>query len=80
MEQNRFFIWTSRVTSILFLLLVVIAIGFMVYGILESNKWGQKNTVEVIGEQSEDEKIEDLRLGNINKVCGKDIQYVKLNS
>jgi hypothetical protein len=80
MEQNRFFIWTSRVTSILFLLLVVIAIGFMLYGILESNKWGQKNTVEVIGEQSQDEKIENLRLGNINKVCGKDIQYVKLNS
>ena len=80
MEKNKFFIWTSRATSILFLLLVVIAIGFTIYGIFESNKWGKRNTVEVIGEQSEDEKVEDLRLSTITKVCGKDIQYVKLNS
>jgi hypothetical protein len=80
MEQNKFFIWTSRATSILFLLLIVIAIGFTIYGVLESQKWGGRNTVEVVGEQSDDEVVEDLRLSNIAKVCGKDIQYVKLNS
>lgn len=80
MEQNKFFIWTSRVTSIIFLLLIVIVIGFTVYGVFESKKWGQRNTVEVVGDQTEDEVIDDLRLSNITKICGKDIQYVKLNS
>jgi hypothetical protein len=80
MEQSKFFLWTSRVTSILFLLLIAIVIGFTIYGIFESKKWGGRNTVEVVGEQLDDEVIEDLRLSNITKVCGKDVQYVKLDS
>lgn len=80
MEQNKFFIWTSRVTSILFLLFIVIVIGFTIYGIFESKKWSGRNTVKVTGEQKDDEVIDDLRLGNITKVCGKDIQYVALSS
>jgi len=80
MEQNKFYIWVSRVTSILFLLLILIGIGFTIFGIFESRKWGERNAVEVIGEQPDDEVIEDLRLSNITRVCGKDIQYVKLNS
>lgn len=80
MEQNKFFIWTSRATSILFLLLIIAVFGFTVYGMFVSKKWGERNTVEVIGELPNDEIVEDLRLSNITKVCGKDIQYVKLNS
>ncbi len=80
MEKNRFFIWTTRVNSVLFLLLLMLLIGFVIYGIFESKKWGQRNTVEVIDEKFVDDKIEDLRLSMITKVCGKDVQYVKLIS
>lgn len=80
MEQNRFFIWTSRINSILFLLLLAASICFVIYGMFESNKWGRRNAVEVTVEQPKGEEIEDLRLSGISKVCGNDIQFVKLNS
>jgi len=77
-EQNRFFIWISRITSILFLLLIAIAIGFTVYGIFQSKNRTQVNTVEVVSES--DEAGEYLKLSNIVEVCGVDSRYVKLNS
>jgi len=79
-EQKKFFTWTSRINSILFLILLILSIGFVIYGILESKKWGQRNVVEVIDKKSADKAIEDLRLSNISKVCGKDIHFVKLKS
>jgi len=80
-EQNRFFIWISRITSVLFLFLVAIAISFTVYGIFQSNNRTQVNTVEVVSESGEgDEAAETLKLGNIIEVCGVDSRYVKLNS
>lgn len=79
MEQSRFFLWTARANSVLFLLLLLIAIGFLIFGIFQSNKWNGRNTVEIV-DDSINEGIEGLRLSNITKVCGKDIQYVKLNS
>jgi hypothetical protein len=80
MEQNKFFIWTSRITSILFLLLLVISIGLAIYVMQESRKWGARNSVEIVGEVAEDDVAEDLRLGSIINVCGKDVQYVMLSS
>ncbi|MCU7958617.1 MAG: hypothetical protein KZQ58_01185 [gamma proteobacterium symbiont of Bathyaustriella thionipta] len=79
MEQNRFFLWISRASSVLFLLLLLLAIGFLFLGVFQSNKWNGRNTVEIVDDKI-NEGIEDLRLSNITKVCGKDIQYVKLNS
>lgn len=80
MEQNKFFIWLSRINSIFFLLLLISSIGLVLFGLFESNKWSQRNTVEVIDEESPFAIVEDLRLGRINKVCGRDIQYIKLNT
>lgn len=61
-------------------MLLLLLIGLVIYGILENNKWGNRNTVEIIDEVNSGEEIEDLRLSDITKVSGKDIQYVKLNS
>jgi hypothetical protein len=47
--------------------------------IFETNKWGNRNTVEIIDNKS-DENIENLRLSDISKVCGQDIQYIKLKT
>ncbi|MEY8214877.1 MAG: hypothetical protein RPR97_10410 [Colwellia sp.] len=80
MEENKFFKWAARVNSLLFLVLLVISIGFVSFGILESNKWSARNEVEVTDKSGSSEEVEDLRLGDITKVCGSDIQYVKLNS
>ena len=80
MEQNRFFRWVSRINSILFLILLTLSIGLVLYGISESNKWSHRNTVEVIDKTAQDDNNQDLRLSDITQVCGKDIQYVKLSS
>ncbi len=79
MEQNRFFIWTARANSVLFLLLLILSIGLVTFGIFQSNNWSGRNTVEIVDDKI-NEDIEDLRLSDISKVCGQDIQYVKLNS
>lgn len=79
MEQNKFFKWTQRINSILFLLLLVLSIGFLTFMIFESNKWGERNTVEVVDKKNNEEP-EKLRLSQITKVCGQDIQYVELNT
>ncbi len=80
MEQNKFFLWISRTASILFLLLIVVAIGFLFYGFSESKRWSNRNTVEITEEKPTTETVKNLKLSNITKVCGKDIQYVKLSS
>jgi hypothetical protein len=79
-DENRFFKWTGRVNSILFLLLLVLSIGFVIYGFISSNNWRNRNAVEVTDLGNAVEDIEGFRLSDISIVCGKDIQYVKLNS
>ncbi|MCK5353492.1 MAG: hypothetical protein KAJ63_00120 [Methyloprofundus sp.] len=78
-EGNNFFKWTGRISSVLFLLLLVLSIGIVIFGIYESNNWNKRNSVEITG-KNPNKPIENLHLGRITKVCGKDIQYVPLTS
>ncbi len=79
MEQNKFFKWTQRINSVLFLILIILSIGFLIFMIFETSKWGNRNTVEVIDNKF-DENIENLHLSDISKVCGQNIQYIKLKT
>ena len=80
METNSFFKWTQRINSILFLALLVISIGFVSYGFIESNRWKNQNTVTLAEDKASAPEIENLQLGGITNICGKDIQYVELTS
>ena len=80
MEDNKFFKRAGRINSVLYLLLLVLSICFVIYGFVSSNNWRTHNTVEITENSNSDEQIENLRLSDISTVCGKDIQYIKLNS
>ena len=80
METNSFFKWTQRINSILFLALRVKSIGFICYGFIESNRWQNQNTVTLAEDKTAAPEIENLQLGGITNICGKDIQYVELTS
>ncbi|MFT3930935.1 MAG: hypothetical protein QM709_11650 [Spongiibacteraceae bacterium] len=80
MEQNRFFNWISRINSILFLLLLAVSLAFVIFLFLDSNHWARRNQVEVADKASNEQKLEDLRLSDIQAVCGTNVQYVKLTS
>jgi len=80
METNRFFKWTARINSMLFLVLLLLSIALVIYAIFESNKWQQRTAVHVIDEKNGSNDDEKLNLGRITKVCGTDFQYIELTS
>jgi len=80
MEQERFFLWVARINSILFLLLLILSIGFIIFVFVESNHWSDGNTVEVVDSDNDDTDAEDFHLGDLNRICGQDVQYVELDS
>lgn len=77
MEHNSFFKWVIRLNSILFLILILMGIGLIGFLYLESNDWNSRRAVEI---KDESENIIKMRLGNITRICGHDIQYVELSS
>lgn len=80
MEEIRFFKWISRVNSILFLLLLASSLLLVIFLFLDSNNWRSHNRVEIVDKKENEEKLEDLRLSDIQNVCGTDVQFVKLTS
>lgn len=80
MENSKFFRWIGRLNSILFLLLIVLSIGFVIFGIFQSKKWNDRDIVKVTDEKGLKNTDEELKLSDITNVCGKDIQYVELRS
>lgn len=80
MEKIRFFIWVARINSILFLLLLASSIGFVVYVIGESNKWHQRDAVEVVTSDNKSNDEEHFQLGDISRICGQDVRYVELTT
>jgi hypothetical protein len=80
MENNKFFKWIGRINSILFLTLIVLSIGFVIFGIFQSNKWSDRDVVEVRDEKGAKNTDEELKLSDITNVCGKDIRYLELRS
>ncbi len=80
MEHNRFFLWTARINSVLFLLLLLISIVLVTLTLFESSNWRGRNAVELIDAGADTEEAEDFRLGDLTNVCGRDVQYVTLES
>ena len=80
METNRFFKWTARINSMLFLVLLLLSIVLVTYAISESNKWKQRTAVNLIDEKNDSNDDKNLNLGSITKVCGTNFQYIKLTS
>lgn len=80
MDNNKFFKWTSRINSILFLVLLIISIVFATIAFIESNKWENRNSVKVTDEKNTESTEENMKLGDINKICGKEIKYIELTS
>ncbi len=72
-----FFKWIGRINSILFLIFILMGIGLIAFLYIQSNDWNSGRTVEI---KDESENIIKMRLGNINHICGHDIQYVELSS
>ena len=79
MEELKIFRIIQRINSVLFLLLLMGALGFIVFLSLQSKQWQQRNTVEVNETDLSDHKIE-LRMGRLHEVYGHDVHYVELYS
>jgi len=77
-NRDKFFGWVSRINSLLFLLLLMTALVLMLIFVRESSRWGNRNSVEVVDQNSE--KNDDLRLGRLEDICGTKNKYVKLSS
>jgi hypothetical protein len=80
MDNNKFFKWASRINSILFLVLLIICIIFATMALVESNKWGKENSVTVADESNTESTEENMKLGSITNICGKEIKYIELIS
>lgn len=81
MEQSKIFGIINKINSVAFLLLLVGGCVLIIWGIVSSNQWQDRRTVEVVQNDAgeEKEKIE-LVLGNIADIPGYDTQYVSLRS
>lgn len=80
METNRTFLWITRINSVLFLLLLLLGVGIAVISVIKAIGWNDTRAVEVVKEEQQAEPQENLRLGNINRVCGHDVKYVELQT
>ena len=79
MEQNRFFLIVSRINSLLILVAAIGAVIAIFSFLAMSNRWGARNSVEVIDDKKGSEAVE-LRLGNLEEMTGHEVQTVKLTS
>lgn len=83
MQENAFFKWTARINSVLFLFLIILMIGLVIYVYITTRTMFAPNEV-VVKQTSSSKTIDDsnepLRLGKITKVYGNDVQYLRLNS
>lgn len=79
MEPNRFFVVIQRINSVLFLLLLLGGLALMAFGFYESSRWERNNQV-VVAPQEEGETDVELFVGDLEGVCGHDVQYVELEA
>ena len=79
-DKNRFFLWVARINSLLFLALLASSLVLVVFFFLENRGLENRNRVEVTDKNKNTEMLTDLHLGDIEKLCGTDIQYVKLTA
>lgn len=80
MDQSMVFKWISRINSILFLILLASSLALAVYLFHTSNQFGQPNEVQVNNNDANDGEMRNLRLSDIQQVCGTDTQFVDLSS
>ncbi len=79
MEQNRFFLVITRINSLLILMAAIGAVISLISLTILSNSWSDRNTVEVVSDDTGNESVE-LRLSTLNQMIGHEIQTVDLMS
>lgn len=78
MESNKFFSFVNRFNSIVFMLILLVSAGSLIYFNIESNDWRDRRSVTLKENPDSNKKIE-LILGKINIISGSSVLFVNLS-
>lgn len=80
MENNKFFLFISRINSILFLIVLFLVTVLIVYVFNEVNRSINNRSVEIATLNKESDEKEVIELSNVNSVYGTDYHVIEAES
>ena len=81
MDEIKIFRVLNRINSIIFLLVLLSGLALIFLISFETSSWNNRGSVEVAENPADkNSAMINLILGNINKICGHDAQYIELRS